>query len=171
MVSFRQKPHIEEILFRGKIYIDLQTKAISRVEFNMNVENDDRATGIFIRRKPLTLKATVDYAAYMVQYRQLPEGTWVFDYSRTDLKFTAKWDRKLFRQTYTITSEMAMTEYSRESYKIPQQSRVKTTDITLYRVADFEDPGFWEDYNIIEPESSIETVISRIIRQLRRRKR
>ncbi|MFY9115803.1 MAG: carboxypeptidase-like regulatory domain-containing protein [Bacteroidales bacterium] len=171
VVSFRQKPHIEEILFRGKIYIDLQTKAISRVEFNMNVENDDRATGIFIRRKPLTLKATVDYAAYMVQYRQLPEGTWVFDYSRTDLKFTAKWDRKLFRQTYTITSEMAMTEYSRESYKIPQQSRVKTTDITLYRVADFEDPGFWEDYNIIEPESSIETVISRIIRQLRRRKR
>lgn len=77
VVSFRQKPHIEEILFRGKIYIDLQTKAISRVEFNMNVENDDRATGIFIRRKPLTLKATVDYAAYMVQYRQLPEGTWV----------------------------------------------------------------------------------------------
>lgn len=58
------------------------------------------------------------------------------------MKFTAKWDRKLFRQTYTITSEMAMTEYSRESYKIPQQSRVKTTDITLYRVADFEDPGF-----------------------------
>jgi hypothetical protein len=66
---------------------------------------------------------------------------------------------------------MAMTEYSRESYKIPRESRVRTTDITLDRVADFEDPGFWEDYNIIEPESSIENVISRIIRQLRRRQR
>ncbi|MFA5497448.1 MAG: carboxypeptidase-like regulatory domain-containing protein [Bacteroidales bacterium] len=171
VVSFQQKPHVEDILFRGKVYVDYETKAISRVEFNMNVEDDDRATAIFIRRKPLSLRATVDYAAYMVQYRQLPEGEWAFDYSRTDLKFTAKWDRKLFRQTYTITSEMAMTEYSRQSYRIPQESRVKTTDITLYRVADFEDPGFWEDYNVIEPESSIETVISRIIRQLRRRQR
>ena len=87
------------------------------------------------------------------------------------MKFNAKWDSKLFRQNYTITSEMAMTEYSRESYKIPQESRVKTTDITLYRVADFEDAEFWEDYNIIEPESSIENVISRIIRQLKRRQR
>lgn len=171
VVSFDQKPYLEEILFRGRIYIDMKTMAISRVEFNMNVENREDATGIFIRRKPSGLKARVEYAAYMVQYRQIPEGRWIFDYSRTDLKFNAKWDRKLFRQNYTITSEMAMTEYSREAYKIPQESRVKTTDITLYRVADFEDPGFWEDYNVIEPESSIESVISRIIRQLRRRNR
>jgi len=126
---------------------------------------------LFIRRKPFGLKARVEYAAYMVQFRQIPEGLWVFDYSRTDLKFNAKWDRKLFAQNYTISSEMAMTEYSRQTYKIPRESRVKTTDITLDRVADFEDPGFWEDYNVIEPESSIESVISRIIRQLRRRER
>ena len=171
VISFDQKPYLEEILFRGKIYIDMESMAISRIEFNMNVEEKDQAAAIFIRRKPLGLRARVEYAAYMVQYRQIPEGLWVFDYSRTDLKFNAKWDRKLFSQNYTITSEMAMTEYSRESYKIPRESRVKTTDITLDRVADFEDPGFWEDYNIIEPESSIENVISRIIRQLRRRQR
>lgn len=170
VVSFDQKPYLEDILFRGRIYIDVQTMAITRIEFNMNVEEREQATAIFIRRKPAGLKARVEYAAYMVQYRQIPEGQWIFDYSRTDLKFNAKWDRKLFRQNYTITSEMAITEYSREAYRIPQESRVKTTDITLYRVADFEDPGFWEDYNVIEPESSIETVISRIIRQLKRRR-
>ncbi|NLA15469.1 MAG: carboxypeptidase-like regulatory domain-containing protein [Bacteroidales bacterium] len=171
VISFVQKPYAEDILFRGKVYIDVETMAIARVEFNMNVENKEQAAGIFIRRKPAGLRARVEYAAYLVQYRQLADGDWVFDYSRTDLKFNAKWDRRLFSQNYTITSEMAMTEYSRDAYRIPQQSRVKTSDITLYRVADFEDPGFWEDYNIIEPESSIESVISRIIRQLRRRKR
>jgi len=171
VISFNQIPYSEDILFRGKVYIDVETMAISRIEFNMNVEDRPQATAIFIRRKPAGLRAQVEYAAYMAQYRQLPEGEWVFGYSRTDLKFNAKWDRRLFSQNYTITSEMAMTEYSRDAYKIPQESRVKTTDITLYRVADFEDPGFWEDYNIIEPESSIENVISRIIRQLRRRQR
>lgn len=171
VVLFDQKPGAEDILFRGKVYIDMETKAIVRVEFNMNVENKEQATNIFIRRKPAGLKARVEYAAYMVQYKQLPSGVWAFDYSRTDIKFNAKWAKKLFSQNYTITSDMAMTDYSRESYRIPQASRVKTTDITLYRVADFEDPGFWEDYNTIEPESSIESVISRIIRQLKRRNR
>lgn len=171
VISFDQKPGQEDILFRGKMFIDVETMAISRVEFNINVENRPQATAIFIRRKPAGLRAQVEYAAYLVQYQQIPGGQWVFNYSRTDLKFNAKWDSKLFRQNYTITSEMAMTEYSRESYKIPQESRVKTTDITLYRVADFEDAEFWEDYNIIEPESSIENVISRIIRQLKRRQR
>ena len=171
VISFDQKPFREEILFRGKIYIDRESMAITRVEFNMNVEDKDYATSIFIRRKPFGLKARVEYAAYLVQFRQIPGDQWVFDYSRTDIKFNAKWDRKLFSQNYTISSEMAMTEYSRETYKIPRESRVKTTDITLDRVADFADPGFWEDYNVIEPESSIESVISRIIRQLRRRER
>ncbi len=171
VISFDQKPFLEDILFRGKIYIDRESLAITRVEFNMNIEDKENATSLFIRRKPFGLKARVEYAAYMVQFRQIPEGLWVFDYSRTDLKFNAKWDRKLFAQNYTISSEMAMTEYSRQTYKIPRESRVKTTDITLDRVADFEDPGFWEDYNVIEPESSIESVISRIIRQLRRRER
>lgn len=171
VISFDQKPYQEEILFRGKIFIDRESMAITRVEFNMNVEEKENATALFIRRKPFGLKARVEYAAYMVQFRQIQGNLWVFDYSRTDLKFNAKWDRKLFSQNYTISSEMAMTEYSWETYKIPRESRVKTTDITFDRVADFEDPGFWEDYNVIEPESSIESVISRIIRQLRRRQR
>ncbi|HOO69515.1 MAG TPA: carboxypeptidase-like regulatory domain-containing protein, partial [Bacteroidales bacterium] len=109
VISFDQKPFLEDILFRGKIYIDRESLAITRVEFNMNIEDKENATSLFIRRKPFGLKARVEYAAYMVQFRQIPEGLWVFDYSRTDLKFNAKWDRKLFAQNYTISSEMAMT--------------------------------------------------------------
>lgn len=131
VVLFDQKPGAEDILFRGKVYIDMETKAIVRVEFNMNVENKEQATNIFIRRKPAGLKARVEYAAYMVQYKQLPSGVWAFDYSRTDIKFNAKWAKKLFSQNYTITSEMAMTDYSRESYRIPQASRVKTVRCTV----------------------------------------
>jgi hypothetical protein len=171
VISFNQKPGEEGIYFRGRLFIEVRSLAIARVEFNMNVEGRDNAASMFIRKKPAGLKARVEYAAYMVQFREIPEGKWIFESSRTDIKFNAKWDKKLFRQNYTITSEMAVTEYSRQSYKIPQESRVKTTDITLYRVADFEDREFWEDYNIIEPESSIEQVISKIIRQLKKRSR
>lgn len=37
------------------------------------------------------------------------------------------------------------------------------------KVQDFTDENFWGGYNIIEPDASIESVISRIIRQLNRR--
>lgn len=171
VISFNQKPGTQEdILFRGKMYIESKTLAISRIEFNMNVEGNPKAASLFIRKKPAAMRAEVESASYVVQYKELADGKWTFDYSRTDLRFEAKWDKKLFKSTYTITSEMAMTEYSNLAYRIPQESRVKATDITLYRVADFEDPDFWEEYNVIEPESSIEHVISKIIRQLKRRK-
>jgi len=69
VISFDQKPFLEDILFRGKIYIDRESLAITRVEFNMNIEDKENATSLFIRRKPFGLKARVEYAAYMVQFR------------------------------------------------------------------------------------------------------
>ena len=68
-------------------------------------------------------------------------------------------------------SEMAITERSDRTMKIPSEQRVRSRDITLDKVTDFQDEGFWEDYNVIEPESGIEQVIARITRQLKRRAR
>ncbi len=168
VVAFQQKDNVDDIWFRGKIYIDMKSEAISRIEFNMNVEGRSDATNIFISRRPLGFKAEVLYAAYMVQYKEIA-GDWTFDYSRTEIKFDSKWDRKLFKNTYTITSELAITERSDKSIKIPSEQRVRSTDITLDKVTDFQDEGFWDDYNVIEPESGIEQVIARITRQLKRR--
>jgi hypothetical protein len=39
----------------------------------------------------------------------------------------------------------------------------------VYKRQDFTDENFWGSYNIIEPDESIENVISRIIRQLKKR--
>lgn len=168
VVSFDQKENVDDIRFRGRIYIDMKSHAISRIEFNMNVENRPDATNIFISRRPAGFKATVLYATYLVQYKEI-NGKWTFNYSRTEIKFDSKWDRKLFKNTYTITSELAITERSDRTMKIPSQQRVRLTDITLDKVTDFQDEGFWDEYNVIEPESGIEQVIARITRQLRRR--
>jgi hypothetical protein len=32
----------------------------------------------------------------------------------------------------------------------------------------FTDPNFWRNYNVIEPDQTIETILKRIERQLRR---
>jgi hypothetical protein len=170
VINFYKKPSNPNMYFRGKIYIDSETTAIGRVEFNMNVENDPRANALFIRKKPANLRMDVSSAKYIVNYRELG-GLWYFDHSRTELIFNVKWEKKWFSSTYTITSELATTDIleTTERSRIAIEDRVKQSDFISNKINDYTDDDFWEGYNIIEPEESIERVIDRIIRQLRRR--
>lgn len=168
VILFNQKEGIDDILFRGKLYIDSENLALTRAEFNMNVEDNPKASALFVRSKPKGLTVKMLYAKYLVQYREI-NGKYTFDYSRTEIKFDSKWDRKLFKSPYTIISEMAVTDRSDRKIKIPSDQKVRSSDIALDKVSSFNDEDFWADYNIIEPESGIETIIARIIRQLKKR--
>ena len=73
---------------------------------------------------------------------------------------------------YTTTSEMAVTDIDHENitkYKFRESAR--RDDIFIEKVGDFEDPDFWGEYNIIQPEESIQIAIERISRKLKRRER
>jgi hypothetical protein len=49
------------------------------------------------------------------------------------------------------------------------KERMKYNIILQDKVAGFVDPQFWGDYNVIEPEVSIESVIKKIKRRLEKR--
>ena len=64
---------------------------------------------------------------------------------------------------------MAVTDHKNGEFKVESDERVRMRDILSNRVAAFTDEDFWEGYNVIEPDQSIDQAIRRIIRQLRRR--
>ena len=65
-------------------------------------------------------------------------------------------------------SEMAITDRTdQEVIKFAGKERLKYTDIFSEKVSDFTDDDFWGDYNIIEPDQSIESAIRRIGRKLK----
>lgn len=168
VIEFNEIEGQEDIFFRGRIFIESESLAIGRIEFSMNVEGRPNANAYFVKRKPPTLKMDVIYANYVANYKQ-NRGLWYFDYSRTEVKFQAKWDKKWFKSNYIISSEFAVTDFSEVERKIDTDSRIKPRDIISNKVKDFTDDNFWAGYNIIEPDQSIENVISRIIKQLRKR--
>jgi hypothetical protein len=168
VIEFDELLKQREIYFRGKVYIDAESLAMGRIEFAMNVENRELANSYFVRKKPASLRMDVMSANYLVNYK-LSDGLWYFDYSKTEVKFNAKWDKKWFRNIYTISSEIAITDISENERKIEAENRIRPRDIMSAKVSDYTDENFWEDYNIIEPDQSIENVISRIIKQLRKR--
>jgi hypothetical protein len=168
VLSFNQKPDITDILYRGKLYIDNESLAIIRAEFSMNVENKPFAWKEFVMHKPDNVKVGVEYATYVVNFKEY-SGKWYFDYSRLELKFNIKYSNKWLKNRYTVVTELAATNINENTSKIEPKRRLKWRDIMSSKVNDFTDREFWEGYNIIEPDESIENIISKIIKQLNKR--
>jgi hypothetical protein len=167
IIDFIQKPDVEIPLFMGKLYIETNTYAITSAEFGFNLKNKEEAASLFIRKKPLGMNVTPEVATYMVKYR-VQEGKWYFAYSRAEVKFKVSWKRKLFRTTYTTMSEIAVTDRTdKEVIKFAGKDRIKYSDVFSDKVSDFADIEFWGDYNVIEPDQSIESAIKRIARKVK----
>ncbi|MDR2815305.1 MAG: carboxypeptidase-like regulatory domain-containing protein [Proteiniphilum sp.] len=172
IISFSPHPGIKDILFRGNIYLDAASLAFARMEFNMNVEERKDASNIFIRRKPSKMRVEVNKAQYVVDFIE-DEGKWYFNYSSTEVSFRVRWTNRffgLFATTYSIRSEMAATDrYDDNVVKFPLKERIRSTDVIAEKVEHFLDPGFWGEYNVIEPDQEITDAVKRLSGKLRRR--
>jgi hypothetical protein len=81
-----------------------------------------------------------------------------------------KWKRKLFNTNFTTMSELAITDRTYEGIeKFTFRDRFKANDVMGDKVYIFFDQDFWEGYNVIEPDQSIETAIRRLNRKYLRR--
>ncbi len=169
VVSFRQKRHVDDPYYQGKLYIDMDKLAISEAEFELNIENTEEAARLFIRRKPIGMSIIPERAAYKAKYT-IEGDRWYFSYARAEVKFKVSWKKKLFKSTYSTMSEVAITDRSYEGIeKFAAKERFKRNDVMGEKVFIFFDQGFWEGYNVIEPDQSIESAIRRLNRKYLRR--
>ena len=167
VVSFDQKPDVEEIKFRGRLFIDSESLAIGRVEMWMNVEGREDAAGIFILKRPKNTIFDVRSAEYIINYK--PYGDkWYYEYAKMELKFDTRKKHSLFRNHFTVMSEIAVTDHKEAPVKIEGDARVRFKDQMTEKVSAFTDDNFWENYNVIEPDADIEAIIRRIVRQLKK---
>jgi hypothetical protein len=171
VITFEQMEHVDFPLYAGKIYIDINNYAFVGAEFQIPENNLENANQYLIRKKPIGMRIDVNNANYLVSYR-LIDGTWHLNYVRTELMFTVRWKKKLFRSRFTTMTEMAVTDIdTRNITKYKFRETTKRSDIFADQVSNFEDPDFWGEYNIIQPEESIQSAIQRIGRKLQRRDR
>jgi len=170
-VMFEPKnPDREEILFKGHIYIETETLAIGRVEMELDCkEREEEAARIFVRKWPQNTNFYANEAKYVSSYKCY-DGKWYYDYCRADLSLSTRKRASLFRNNFTVTLEMAVTDHKTEGIAIEDVSRVRFKDVLSDRVADFADDNFWGEYNIIEPDQTIDAAIRKIVRNLGNRR-
>lgn len=171
VVNFKQREDIADPLYNGKLFIDAENKILTSAIYSLNITDRDVASKMFVRKKPRNASVYPTEVAYRVDYRE-KNGKWYYGYSNVLLEFKINWDRKLFNSVYSMTCEMAITDWEKNiSGNVPKyRDRLKSTIILSDEAIGFSDPDFWGEYNIIEPEKSIESAIKKIQKQLQKNK-
>ena len=171
VIDFKQKPEIIDPLYNGKLYIDAENKILTSAIYSLNITDKRLASQMFVRRKPKNAEVWPTEVSYRVDYRE-KDGKWYYGYSNVLLEFKINWDKRLFNSVYSMNCEMAITDWEKNTDNaFPKfKDRMKSSIILSDEAIGFSDPDFWGEYNIIEPEKSIESAIKKIQRQLRKDK-
>ena len=169
VVGFKQRPNIYDPLYKGQLFIDAENKILTSAIYSLNITDKELASKMFVRKKPRNAKVYPTDIAYRVDYRE-KNGKWYYGYSNVLLEFKINWDKKLFNSVYSMSCEMAVTDWEKNiSGEVPKvKDRLKSSIILSEAAIGFSDPDFWGEYNIIEPEKSIESAIKKIQRQLKK---
>ena len=169
VISFKQKPGINEPFPYGKLYIDSESLAVTKAIFNINTDNKEEVSKLFIKKKPAGAKVYVTNASYMVSYRE-SDGAWYFGHARGEMTVKVKWDKKFFNTVYTSQFELAVTDWEKVEGKSPikPKERMKRNIIMRDQDTGFIDKNFWGAYNVIEPEKPIENAIKKIQKNLKK---
>ncbi len=171
VVSFQQRSEIIDPLYEGKLYIDAEKKILTSAIYSLNITDRNKASALFVRKKPRNAEVYPTEVAYRVDYRE-KNGRWYYGYSNVLLEFKINWDKRLFNSVYSMTCEMAVTDWEKNATdQLPKaKDRIRSNIILTDAALGFSDPDFWGEYNIIEPEKSIESAIKKIQKQLKKAK-
>lgn len=164
VISFKPQAILPYALYEGKLYIDREKMSFSRAEFNLNMDDQNKATQAILRKKPFGLRFRPLEVSYLVTYKER-DGVSYLSYIRNEVRFRCDWKRRLFATTYTINSEMVVTDGRPADSTIPYREAFKQSQSLSDRVTDFVDEDFWGGYNIIEPTESLESAVNKLRKQ------
>ena len=167
VISFSPNVIKEEPLYYGKLYISQEKMAITRAEFSLDLKDEDKASRVFVQKKPMGLIFMPTSTSYLVTYKE-QNNKFYLNYVRVDLKFRCDWKKRLFKNYYTVMSEVAITDRHEDNItKFAQKEVFKPSMVFADKVQNFADPNFWGSSNIIEPEESIENAIKKLSKSMK----
>lgn len=148
-------------LYSGTIYIDVERLAFTRIETSLDMSDVGKALRFMLVKKPKGLRFRPRALNTVVSYHFDGESSRI-SYVRNTYLFNCDWKKRLFATSYRVVSEMVVTDYREEEVPKSRKNMFGHYDVLSSDVADFNDPEFWNDYNIIEPSESLESAVKRL---------
>ena len=164
VVSIAPRRVMPYALYYGKLYIDQETLAFTRIELSLDMNDHDKATQMMLVKKPLGVRFRPKELSLLIDYRY-EDGMMRISYVRTLFRFNCDWRRRLFATSFTACCEMAVTSHDTEQPQpISGRESFEQRDAFYDKVEYFRDSTFWQDYNIIEPTVSLDRAVDRLLK-------
>jgi hypothetical protein len=168
VIEFEQREGVQEALYSGKLYIDMNTLAIHRAEFGISTYGLQFADQMLVKKKPIGTDVKTVAANYLVNYRE-QDGKWVLNHARYEVKFRVIKRGKFFNKLYTSAADLAITDIDTKNVeKFKFNEILKPNQIFVEKVTQYYDEQFWGSYNIIKPEESLEDAVERINKRMKK---
>ena len=162
VIDFHPAFVTDHVLYHGKMYVDRQNLAFTRIVMSMDMSNEEAATKAMLLHKPNGVRFRPKELTTTVAYRFDGEVSRMH-YLKSDVRFYCDWKRKLFAQPFHVEAEMVVTDLmSQDATPIKHKNSFSMLDSFYDKVEFFADPSFWDDYNIIEPTESLEHAIHKL---------
>lgn len=166
VISLTPRVKLPYALHFGKLYIDRETLAFTRVELTLDMSDRQKATDVMLIKKPLGVRFKPKEMSLLVDYRQGADGLSRISYIRTTLRFNCDWKRKLFSTSFATFCELAViSSTNRDVQPIRGRETFDQRDAFFDKVDYFRDPDFWQDYNIIEPTESLDKAVHHLLKK------
>lgn len=167
-IGFTPIMNLDYPLYYGKFYIEKEKLALTMAQFSLDLNDEEKAAQTFVKKKPLGLRFVPTSTSYLVTYKE-QDGKYYINYVRNEVKFSCNWKRRIFKNTYTVMSEMAVTERKSENIeKFPAKDSFKQFTVLADKVNEYFDENYWGEYNIIVPDESIQSAINKFNKRLKK---
>lgn len=147
----------------GKIYIDQETLAFTRIELSLDMSDPQKATRAMLVRKPADIRFRPKEMSLLLNYKREGDKSRL-SYVRTVFRFNCDARRRLWNTEFTAVAETVVTNRhsGAEAVPIERAESFRSGDSLADKTEVYADPDFWRAYNIIEPTESLEHAIGRL---------
>ena len=147
-------------------YYDFHIEEPVNLDNRMDMQNMVKAVEAILHKKPLGLRFRPQEVSYLVTYKE-QNGKTYLNYIRNEIRFKCDWKKRLFSSSYTVFSEMVVTDRKSDFAAIPSKKAFKEKQVFYDLVDEYWNEDFWKTYNIIEPTESLEHAVSKLKKQSR----
>lgn len=154
IITFEPIANLRDILFKGKIYVDVETWAISRIDFRYTRQSLKETRHTLIQKEPKGCRATPTHLGFTVQYKLVDEKWYLFSaMSSMNVKIVNR--KKKIKTHFKSTAEILVTNIEKGNFKhFTRQEIFRSNEIFTDKIVTY-DKLFWQNYNIIRPEQRL----------------
>ena len=161
VIAFDQKDYSPYPLYKGKLYIDMETYALVRADFMISPKGIEKSADVLVKKTSRKLKVKPTFSSYIVNYTR-QNNTWYLNYIREEVSFKVKKKYSFYSSTFHSKAEMVITQTDSASAKrIKLYKQVRLNDIFVEKLGKY-DPEFWGSFNILKPDESLEEALQKL---------